>query len=93
MVFGEGYENCPKIKKKVFFLETNFEDSNINWKPLILSHDKIIMKFGQKKWMSLVLVKVYENCLKNEKKCYFRKPTSKRVISIGNHLFGPMIRL
>ena len=32
----------------MLFYETYFEESNINQKPLIWSHDKIIMKFGQK---------------------------------------------
>ena len=40
----------------------------------------------------LVLGKVYENYPKSEEKCYFTKLTSKRVILIGNHLFGPKIR-
>ena len=31
----------------MLFDETYFEKSNINWKPLIQSQDKIIPKFGQ----------------------------------------------
>ena len=92
MVLGKVYENCPKIKKKVLFYETNFEVRNANQKPLIWSQDKIITKFGQKKYVSLVLGKVYENCLKIKEKCYMTKLTSKRVISTGNPLFGPKIR-
>ena len=71
--------------------ETYFEESNINQKPLMWSHDNIIKKFGPKKWVSLDLGKVYENCLKIKKKCSFRKPTSNRGISTRNNLFGPMI--
>ena len=48
LVFDKVYENCPK-KKKVLFSETYFEESNINYKPLICSHYKITMKFGPKK--------------------------------------------
>ena len=33
----------------MLFYETYFEKGDINWKPLIWSHDKIAMKFGQKK--------------------------------------------
>ena len=50
-------ENC----KKVLFKETYFEESNINQKPLIWARDKIVMKFGPKKWVSQVFGKVYEN--------------------------------
>ena len=73
----------------MLFYETYFEESNINRKPLIWSHDKIVMKFGPKKWVTLVLGQVYENCPKSKEKCYFTKLTSKRVISTRNNLFGP----
>ena len=53
--------------------ETNLEESNISKKSLISSQDKIIMKFGEKKWVCLVLGKVYENFAKIMKKCYFAK--------------------
>ena len=33
-----------------------------------------------------------QNCSKIKEKFYFTKPSSKRVISTGNDLFGPMIR-
>ena len=62
---------------KVLFDESYFEDSNTNWKPLIWSKDKIITKFGQKIWVSLVLGKVYKNFQKIKKNCYFTKLTSK----------------
>ena len=57
--------------------ETYFEMSNIDWKPLIWSQHMIVMKFGQKKWVSLVSGKVYENYLNFKKKCYFAKLTLK----------------
>ena len=41
---------------------------------------------------TFVLGKVYENYAKKKEKCYFIKLTSKRVISSGKHLFGPIIR-
>ena len=90
--FGKTLRKLPENKGKVLFYETYFEVGNINRKPLIWSHYKIITKFGPKKWVSLVLGKVYENYPKIKKKCYFTKPTSKRVISTRNHLFGPIIR-
>ena len=34
---------------------------------------------------------MYKNLPKIKNKCYFTKPASKRVISTGNHLLGPMI--
>ena len=71
--------------------ETYFEENNINWKLFIWSQDMIITKFGSKKWVSMDLAKVYENCLKIKKKCYFMKLISKRVISTENLLFGPKI--
>ena len=40
-----------------------------------------------KKWVSLVLGKVYENCQKIKKRCYFTRLTSKIVILTRNHLF------
>ena len=42
--------------------------------------------------MSFVCGKVFENRPKTKEKCNFTKPTSMRVISTGNHLFGPKIR-
>ena len=75
----------------MLFYETYFEVSNINRKPFILSQDKIVMKFGQKIWVILVLTKVYKNCPKIKEECYFMKLISKRVISTGNLLFGPKI--
>ena len=50
------------------------------------------MKFEPKKWVSLVLGKVYVNYPKTKEKCSFTKPTLKRVIITGNHLFGPVIK-
>ena len=77
----------------MLFYETQFEQSNINRKPRIWSQDKIITKFRKrKKFASLALGKVYENCPKNKEKCYMMKLTSKRVISIENPLFGPKVR-
>ena len=89
LVFGKVYKNCPKIKEKCCFYETCFKESNINQKPLIWSKYKIITKFKRKKWASLVFGKVDKNCLKIMEKCGFTKLASKRVISTGNHLFGP----
>ena len=91
LVLGKVYKNCLKIKKKILFYEINFEESNIKWKLLILSQDKIITKFEQKKWASLVLRKVFENCTKIKEKCYLTKLISNSVISTGNLLFGPKI--
>ena len=91
--FGQNVRKLPENKEKMLFYETYFEKSNINRKPHIWPHDKIIMKFGQKKWVSCVLGKVYKNCSKIKKECYFTKPTSKRLISTENHLFRPMITL
>ena len=66
--------------EKVLFYETYFEKGNINRKALIWSHDKIVMKFPPNKWVSLALGKLYENCPKIKKKCYFTKLILKRVI-------------
>ena len=49
-------------------------------------------KIWTKKWVGLVLGKVYGNNPKIKEKCYFTEPVLKRIISTGNHLFGPMIR-
>ena len=76
----------------MLFYETYIKESNNNRKPVIWSHDKIITKFGPKKWVSFVLGKVYENYPKLKKKYYFTKLTSSRVISTGQHLFSPNIR-
>ena len=93
LVLSNVYKNCLKIKENVIFFETYFEKSNINLKPLIWFKYKIITKFGQKQWASLVFGKVYEKHRKIKKKCYFKKPSWKRVIWTINHLFGPMIWL
>ena len=90
--YGQSVRKLPENQEKVLFYKTYFEENNINCKPLILSKYKKKKKFGTKKWESLVLSKVYENCSKIEKKCYFTKITSKRVISTINHLYGPNIR-
>ena len=90
--FWQSARKLPENCKKVLFKETYFEERNINRKPLIWAHDNIVMKFGAKKWVGLVLGKVNENCPKIKKQCYFTKLTSKRVISARNHIFGPMIR-
>ena len=76
----------------MLFYERNFKESNIYQKQLICSKYKIIMKYGKKKWGSLISAKVYENNPKIKKKFYFKKLTSKRVLLTRNHLFGPMIR-
>ena len=70
-------KTARKLRKRVFY-ETYFEESNINQKPLIWFNYKIITKFGPKKWTSLVFGNVYENCLKINEKCYFKKFTSKK---------------
>ena len=64
----------------MLYYETYFEENNMNQKLIIWSQDKIITIICHKKWGSLVLGKVYENCLKINEKCYFMKVTSKRVI-------------
>ena len=92
LVLGKVYENCLIFSKKVLYYETYIEESNINQKPLIWSDDKIVTKFGQKKWVSLVFGMVYKNSPKIKKKCYFTKLASKGVILTQNDLFGPMIR-
>ena len=71
--------------------ETYFEESNINRKPLIWSQDKIIIKFGHKKWSTFGFGQIARNRMKIKEKCYLTKLKSKRVISIGNFLFGPKI--
>ena len=55
--------------------------SSLFMKLLIWSHDKIIMKFGQNKLVSLVLGKEFENCLKIKEKYYLMKLTSKSNIN------------
>ena len=90
--FGQSVPKLPKNYGKVLFYETYFEESNINWRPLIWSKFMIIMKYGPKKWVSLVSGKAHDNYPKSKETCYFTKVTSKRVISTGNHLFGPNIR-
>ena len=55
----------------MLFYETHFKENNINQKPLIWSQNKIITKFGQKKWVSWILGKAYENYLKIKKKVLF----------------------
>ena len=90
--FGQSVQKLPENLGKVLFYKTYIEESNINRKPLIWSLYKIITKFGPKKWVGFVLVKMYENCPKSKKKCDFRKHTSKRVISTKNHLFGAIMR-
>ena len=69
--FGQSLQKLPKNKGKVLFDETYFELSNINGKPLIWSHYKIITKFEPKKLVSSVLGKLYENCLKIKEKVLF----------------------
>ena len=67
--FWQSVQKLPANYEKMLFYETNFEESNVNQKPLILCHNKIVKKFGPKKWMSLVFGEVYENCPKIKKKC------------------------
>ena len=55
--FGQSVRKLPENYGKVLFYETYYEESNINWKHLIWSQDKIVTKFGQKKWASFVWVK------------------------------------
>ena len=66
--FRQTVQKLPKNYEKVLFCETYFEKSNIYRKPLISFHDKIVMKFGPKIWVSLVLRKVYENSSKIKEK-------------------------
>ena len=44
--FGHSVRKLLENYGKVLFYETYFEESNINWKPLIWSQNKIITKFG-----------------------------------------------
>ena len=67
-------KTARKVGKSVIFQNLLRREKYINWKSLIWSKDKIITKFGKKKWSSLVLVKVYENCPEIKEKCYFTKP-------------------
>ena len=46
-----------------------------------------------KKWVSLVLSKVYENYPNIKEKCYFTKLTSERVRSTENLIFGPLDKI
>ena len=88
--FGKRLQKLTENKGKVLFYETCFEVGNTIQKPLfvpIVDNNKILTK----KWVSLVFGKKYENCQKIKKNSYFTKPTSKSVISTGNHLFGPII--
>ena len=75
LVLGKVYENWPKIKEKCYLTKLTSKILISTKKPLILFQDKIITKFGQKKCVSLVLGKVYENCPKIKEKYYFTKHT------------------
>ena len=52
--FGESIRKLLKNLEQVLFYETNFEESNIDRKPLIWAQDKIITKFGVKNWASFI---------------------------------------
>ena len=90
--FAQSIQKLPENKGKLLFYETYYEESVINQKHLIWSQDKIITKFGQKKWASLFSAKVYESCMKVKEKCYFTKLTTKIAISTENPLIGSKIR-
>ena len=47
--FGKSVRKLPKNLEEVLFYETYLEECNINQKPLIWSHNKIITKFTHKK--------------------------------------------
>ena len=47
--FGQSIRKLSENEGKKLFYETYFEESNINRKSLILSLDRIIPKFGQRK--------------------------------------------
>ena len=53
--FGESAWKQLKNLEDVLFYETYFEKRNMDWKPLFWAQEKIITKFEQKKWASLVL--------------------------------------
>ena len=55
------YENYPKVKEKRYFSKHTSERVISTGNPLFWSHDKLIMKFDLKKWVSFVLGNVYEN--------------------------------
>ena len=73
-VFRHSIRKQPQDLKKSVIYETYYMESNISQRPSICSQNKVKTKFGQKKWVCLVLV--YENYHKFKEKCYFIKPTS-----------------
>ena len=79
--FAQSLRKQNENEGKMLLDKTYYEESNINRKPLIWSQDKIITKFGQKKWARLVLAKVCDICSKVRVKCYLTKLILKRVIS------------
>ena len=89
--FGQSIRKLSKNKGKVLFYDTYFEESKYQPETTYLIKISDNNEIWTKKWVSLVLDKVYKNCPNYKKKCYFTKPTLKRVISTGNHLFGPLI--
>ena len=58
--FRQSVRKLLENEGKMLFYETYFKESNINRKPLILPQDRIVMKFGRKKCVTLVMDKVYE---------------------------------
>ena len=78
--FGQSIQKMYENYGKVLFYETYLEKNNINGKPLFWSQNKITTKFVQKKWVSFIFDKVYENYPKIKEKCYFMELTSKTVI-------------
>ena len=48
--FEQSVQKLPENEEKVLFYETHIEESNINKKPLIWSHYKMITKSRPKKW-------------------------------------------
>ena len=74
----------------MLFLETNFEEVNIKKKPLIWSHDKIVMKFGPKKWVELGFGQSARELPENQEKVlfyetYFEESNINRKSLIWSH--------
>ena len=65
--FGQSVRKLPENKEKMLFYGTYFEKSIINRKPLIWSHDKIVMKFGEKNGRVVFWAKCTKTARKSRK--------------------------
>ena len=84
-------KSAPKFKKKCYFSKLILKRVISIGNPFCAPKIRY-WQILNKKWLCLALGKVYENCPKIKKKCYFTKLTSKRAVSIENPLFTPKIR-